>query len=108
MSHLLQYVSSVFGLVILAFWFRGLLARTPRPNQGEPLRPAIRWLILILIGAAALVIGGLQAMRYWEFATYYHMVYLLLTRTIAWFVALYFVVGAAVFARRKLVSDPAI
>jgi hypothetical protein len=101
LSHLLQYVSSVFGLVVVAFWFRGLLARVPPESNGGPSHSRARWLVLILIGVAAVVIGVLRAVTVWHFGGYYHLGYLLLTRTIAWFAALYLATGVVVVIVRR-------
>ena len=83
-SHLLQYLSSVFGLVVLALWFVSLLKRVPR------VLPQIRHVrapsggCSRLIALASLAIGGSRAWLAWQTGaavTYYRVAYLLLTRT---------------------------
>jgi uncharacterized membrane protein YfcA len=105
-SHLLQYLSSVFGLVVLALWFRSLLKGVPAA-AADPSRPRARWLLLALIGVASLSIGVARAFLAWHSSTYYHLSYLLLTRTIGWFVALYLATGIIVLLSRRPVPEPA-
>jgi hypothetical protein len=105
LSHLLQYVSSVFGLAVLALWIHGMLARVPTAVDSDP-RSRARWGLLLTIGVAAVLIGVIRALLVWHFGTYYHLGYLLLTRTIAWFAALYLAVGLAVMFNRPL-PEPA-
>ncbi len=45
-SHLLQYLSSIFGLVVLALWFRSLVNRVPRSVAADPSRPGAQWWLL--------------------------------------------------------------
>jgi hypothetical protein len=52
-------------------------------------------------------VGGLHAYHHWDLASYYRLVYLLLTRTIAWFAALYLAVGLAVSFNKRPVPEPA-
>jgi hypothetical protein len=106
-SHLMQYLSSVFGLAVLGYWFRGLLARTPDVADSDPLRPRTRWLLLSLISVTAVVVGGLHVYHHWDMVSYYRLVYLLLTRIIAWFAALYLAMGLAVSFNRRAVPEPA-
>jgi len=105
-SHFLQYLSSVFGLAVLAFWWQGLLARDPQSVDAEPVRSRDSLPVLLLVIVTALVIGGIQATRRWELQSYYHLAYLLLTRTIAWFAALYLVAGTLVMLNRRAVAEP--
>jgi hypothetical protein len=107
LSHLLQYVSSIFGLLVLALWFRTLTARASVPAHPDLVAPPARWLLLILIATIAIVIGGVQALRVSHDATYYHIEYLLLTRVIAWFSALYFLAGTVVMFTQRAVPEPA-
>jgi Domain of unknown function (DUF4184) len=93
-SHLLQYVSSVFGLVVVAIWFRGLLMRVPASVSEDQARPRPRWLALTMISCIALLIGVGRAIVAWHAgSSYYHLGYLLLTRSIGWFLVLYLIVG---------------
>lgn len=106
-SHLLQYLSSVFGLLMLALWFRGLLKRVPTQVAKDPSRPRARWLLLALIALAALLIGFARAFLAWHSGTYYRLGYLLLTRTISWFVALYLAAGIILLLSRRPMPEPA-
>lgn len=107
MNHLLQYLSSAFGLLVVALWFRAVVARSPRPATGELLPPPIRRLVLVLVCAAAMLIGAWAAWGQWYIASYYHLGYLLLTRTVAWFVLLYLAAGLLVLFNRRAVPEPA-
>jgi hypothetical protein len=102
-SHLLQYLSSVFGLVVLALWFRSLLKRVPATVATDPSRPRAQWWLLGLIAFASVLIGVSRAWPAWQLgsASYYRLAYLLLTRTIGWFVALYLTAGILVLLRRR-------
>lgn len=103
LCHVLQYVSSVAGLLILAIWY----FRLPTPAADPPGTPASepvsgRVAILLLLVAAATGIGGYIALRAAASQSNYHVIYLLLTRTIAWFATLYLATGLIVaFSRRK-------
>jgi heme A synthase len=105
MCHVLQYVSSIAGLAILAIWYFRLPTPTAESlstaNVQEPL-PG-RAAILTVVIAAACAIGGYIAVQAaLAGASNYRVIYLLLTRGIAWFGALYTMVGALVtFGRRK-------
>jgi hypothetical protein len=105
-SHLLQYVSSVFGLVVLAFWFRGLLKRAPHAMSVDQQRPRARWLLLVTIAFAALLIGVSRAYMAWHGGSYYRLAYLLLTRSIGWFVVLYLATGILVVLNRRPEPQP--
>src|SRR5262249_49414640 len=56
-SRLLQYASSVLGLVILAFWVRGLLKRAPSAVAADPSWKGAHWLLLAAILLVSLSIG---------------------------------------------------
>ena len=93
---MLQYLSSGFGLVVMAVWY----ARLPTPRvvpkdpaaARSPVAP-----ILVLIAAAGLVIGGVQSIAYYD---HFHVIYrtlsILLTHSLAWFGALYLIAGTIV------------
>ncbi len=103
-SHLLQYLSSIFGLGVLALWFRGLLSRVPSRAAADPSRPAAQWWLLGLIALASLIIGVSRAWFAWQAGaatSYYRVAYLLLTRSISWFAALYLVAGVLVLLSRR-------
>jgi len=100
--HVLQYVSSIAGLLILAIWFR----RLPTPPVEAPvpgmMSSSARTAILLLVCAAAAAIGGYRgAVIALGGGTYYRAIYILLTRTCAWFALLYFVAGALVIFHGK-------
>jgi hypothetical protein len=99
-SHLLQYVSSVFGLVVLAIWFRSLVLRVPASVSEDQARPGARWLVLALILIVSLLIGVSRAYLAWHDSSYYRLGYLLLTRTIGWFMVLYLAAGIMAMFRR--------
>lgn len=106
-SHLLQYLSSVFGLVVLALWFRSLSKHVPAAVVANQARPRARWLLLVVIGIASLSIGVIRAYLAWHSGTYYRLGYLLLTRTIGWFAALYLGAGIVVMLGRRSAPEPA-
>jgi Domain of unknown function (DUF4184) len=103
-SHLLQYLSSVFGLVVLALWLWSLLKHVPDAVVADSGRlPAQRWL-LALIATTSMAIGISRAWLAWHtgvVTSYYHICYLLLTRTIGWFGALYLIAGIVVVLTRR-------
>jgi hypothetical protein len=106
-SHLLQYVSSVFGLVVMAIWFRSLLLRVPPAVGADQARSRARWLVLAAISFASVLIGVSRALLAWHATTYYHLGYLFLTRTISWFAALYLAAGIVVLLSRRPEPEPA-
>jgi len=102
-SHLLQYVSSVFGLVVLAVWAWMLLKRVPRSVTLDSSRPRANWLVLCMVATSALLIGVSRAFLSWHSgSTFYHLGFLLLTRTIGWFAVLYLLAGALTVLSRRL------
>lgn len=105
-SHLLQYVSSVFGLVVLAIWFRSLVVRVPPARIADQARPQARWLVLALILFVALLIGVSRAVLAWHSGSYYRLGYLLLTRTIGWLAVLYLAAGIVAMLSRRLEPEP--
>src|SRR5215469_8397218 len=91
--HVLQYLSSVFGLIVLAIWY--LRLRTPpavKAGRGATRSSALP--VLLLIIAASVMIGAVLAT---EFFARTHNVYrtlnVLLTHSIAWFAVLYLLAG---------------
>lgn len=103
--HLLQYLSSIFGLAVLAIWLHRLLLSVPASRLSEP-RTRANWFLLAMIVAAALAVGGARALILWHLGSWYHLAFLLLTRVISWFVFLYFCAGTAVLINRRLVPEP--
>ena len=106
--HVLQYLSSVFGLIVLAIWY----ARLPSPAAVPAARGAARSSalpVLLLVVAAAALIGAVLAT---EFFTRTHNVYrtlnVLLTHSIAWFAVLYLIAGTILNLEHApdRVSDP--
>jgi hypothetical protein len=68
MNHLLQYLSSVFGLAVL-----------------------------LLVAAAAILIGSVQAIEHFgRYHNVYRTLNILLTRSLAWFAALFLIAGTIV------------
>jgi Domain of unknown function (DUF4184) len=106
-SHLLQYLSSLFGLAVLAVWLHRLVANAPDQADGEPLRSRAHWFLLTMISAAALVIGGARGLLLWHMGSWYHLAFLLLTRVIGWFGFLYLAGGMAILINRRMVPEPA-
>jgi hypothetical protein len=101
-SHVLQYASSVMGLAVIVYWYSQVAAEAPPEVSNASDRPAVRWLLLLLVGAAATGMGALSALRgHHELPTLYHTFYLLLTRTVAWFLLFYVAVGAVVMLTRR-------
>jgi hypothetical protein len=102
-SHLLQYLSSVFGLVVLALWFRSLLKRVPATVATDQSQPGAQWWLLGLIAFASVLIGVMRAWLASQVApfSYYRLAYLLLTRTIGCFVVLYLIAGILVLLSRR-------
>lgn len=102
-SHVLQYVSSVVGLALIAYWYTLAAAQAPPEASAAANRSASRPVVLGVVVAAAIAMGTFQALRNGNgHSTVYHLLYLLLTRTFAWFALLYVVAGSAVtmIARR--------
>ena len=101
-SHVLQYVSSIVGLVVIAYWYSLVAAQAPPEANAAANRSSSRWLLLLVVIAAAIVVGSFQAVRtYHEAPTVYRLIYLLLTRTLAWFMLLYVVVGALLVSLQR-------
>jgi hypothetical protein len=90
--HVLQYLCSALGLLILAAWYRRL------PASSAPAAPrSARGPALALTAAAAMLIGGVQATEAYTYTGgIYRTFVVFFTRTLAWFAVLYLVVGAVV------------
>lgn len=95
--HILQYLSSAAGLTILALWYARLPA-PPDAGAGHDSRRAHAGPALLLIAGAALLIGGVEALRYYSHSegAVYQTLDVLLTRGLAWFALLYLFAGAVV------------
>jgi hypothetical protein len=93
-SHLLQYVSSALGLLVMGIWFAARVRHVPpEVIMAEPGRSWGRRLVLVTISVVALAIGISRAFLDWHSGSYYFLGYLLLTSTTAWFALLYFLAG---------------
>jgi hypothetical protein len=103
--HVLQYLSSLFGLAVVAIWYR----RLPTPPLGPARRDAARSTaapVLLLIVSASVLIGAVQATRYadntlaggntpWQHqGVVYKTAALFLTHALTWFALLYLVGGS--------------
>lgn len=100
LCHVLQYLSSVVGLTIVAVWY-WRLEPLPAPRTRPAAAPSAATLVLLLAAAAALVIGGVQAIEtHAATAAIYRTLDVLLTHTLAWFAGLYLVAGTVVALRR--------
>jgi len=99
LCHVLQYASSVFGLAVLAIWF----ARLPAPDVRSAERAGGGPLLLALLFAVAAAAGGFETVEHilWHIPARYHLFYLLLTRTTAWFALLYTVAGIVIVRGRR-------
>lgn len=99
LCHVLQYASSVFGLAVLAIWF----ARLPAPDARNADRAGGGPLLLALLFAVAAGAGGFETVEHilWHIPARYHLFYLLLTRTTAWFALLYTVAGIVIVRGRR-------
>jgi Domain of unknown function (DUF4184) len=109
-SHLLQYVSSVLGLLVIGIWLAARMKQVPPEASAESGSSSARRLVLVLIGVAALAIGVSRGFLDWHSGSYYFLGYLLLTSTTGWFAVLYLSAGLlATYSRwspsRELGSD---
>ena len=102
MCHILQYVSSVAGLLILAIWYLRMPTPVVDPASEVASTPSARVPILLFVTTAAVAMGVYIAARAVLSGTSnYHVIYLLLTRAIAWFVTLYFAAGLLITLNRR-------
>jgi hypothetical protein len=98
--HVLQYLSSVFGLVVIVVWYLHLPA--PRAVHAAPggARSSVGP-VLLLVAAAATLIGAVQATESWGRESIYSTGNLFLTHTLAWFGLLYLVAGTIITLERS-------
>jgi hypothetical protein len=90
--HALQYVSSVVGLCVLVLWYGRL--PTPALSVAPGTAHSAAGPVLLLVLAAALLIGGVQGMETFERShSVYHALDVLLTNALPWFAALYLTAG---------------
>ncbi|MBS0578960.1 MAG: DUF4184 family protein [Proteobacteria bacterium] len=107
MCTLLQYLSSVFGLTVMAVWYMRLRTPPEMPHDPRAPRSAVGP-ILVLIGAAAVLIGGVQSVEFYRhYPAFYRSFSILLTHSLAWFAALYLLAGAIVTMERHDETPPA-
>jgi Domain of unknown function (DUF4184) len=94
--HLLQYLSSVFGLAVMALWY----ARLPLPPAAPAGRESARSSpgpVLLLLVAAAVLIGSVQATVFFQHTpNVYRILHVFVTRSLAWFALLYLAAGIVV------------
>ncbi len=95
--HILQYLSSALGLIVLAWWYARQRV-PPGALAGHDSRRAHAGPALLLIAGAALLIGGVEALRYYSHSegAIYQTLDVLLTHGLAWFVLLHLFAGAVV------------
>jgi len=102
--HVLQYVSSAVGLLIMFIWYWRLPAPARVPPDPEAPRSAVGP-ILMLVATAAVLIGGVQSTAHFHRT---HLIYrslnILLTHSIAWFAVLYLIAGIVITLEHK--SEP--
>ncbi len=103
LCHVLQYASSVFGLAVLAIWFTLLpvpAAKTQTRSGGRSAGGPLLLGVLLAVAAAA---GGFETMEHLlqHVPARYHIFYLFLTRTVAWFALLYTVAGIVIVRGRR-------
>jgi hypothetical protein len=92
-NRVLQYLSSVAGLAILAVWYWRLPAPDPLPQQAHGGRP-LAGPVLLLCAAAATLIGAVQATSLLERSPSIYMgLETFFTHGLAWFGAMYLVAG---------------
>ncbi|HEY6927460.1 MAG TPA: DUF4184 family protein [Steroidobacteraceae bacterium] len=103
LCHVLQYVSSAAGLLILAIWYLRLRAAASLdPPNTFLLNGSARVGILLLVLTIGTAIGGFISLRAaYDGATNYRVIYLLLTRSIAWSGLLYLGAGLLVLLIRR-------
>ena len=94
--HVLQYVSSVLGLAVLAAWYWRLPAPPAAPAAPDAQRSAVGP-VLMLVVAAAVLIGGVKGTEHFvEHRSEYNAMHEFLTLGLAWFALLYLVAGVIV------------
>jgi Domain of unknown function (DUF4184) len=89
--HTLQYLSSIVGLCVMVLWYDRLPTRGA--GVGDKARsPAGP--VLLLVVAAALLIGGVRAAQQFQHErSVYHTLDVLCTDTLKWFAVLYLTAG---------------
>jgi hypothetical protein len=102
LCHVLQYVSSVVGLLVMTIWYLALPTPQIEPPAVGTLSTSGRTALLMVVCVAAAAIGGYKAaVIAMEGISNYRVIYMLLTRSIAWFALLYLLAGLFVSFARK-------
>jgi hypothetical protein len=92
-NRVLQYLSSVVGLAVLAVWYLRLSVPRPLPHEARAAAPPAGP-VLALCVAAATLIGGVQALAEMErVPSYYLALEVFFTHGLSWFAALYLTAG---------------
>ena len=103
--HALQYLSSAVGLCVLMLWYVRL--PTPAVSVGPGATRSAAGPVLLLVVTAALLIGGVQAVETFQHArSIDHMLFILLTHTLAWFAVLYLTGGIVLTLERRAQQLP--
>jgi len=96
LSHVLQYASSAFGLIVLTIWYFRLRAPPAPPTPPGAPRSSVRP-VLMLVSTAAILVGGVQATEYYDHSpVVYRTLNIFLTHSLAWFGLLYLLAGSLV------------
>jgi hypothetical protein len=102
LCHVLQYVSSLAGLLIMTIWYLRLPTPRIEPPAVGTMSSSGRTALLMLVAVAGASIGGYKAaLMAMDGLSNYRVIYTLLTRSIAWFALLYLLVGLFVSFTRK-------
>ena len=97
----LQYLSSVAGLAVLAVWYWRLPAPQPLPRAAHAGRPPAGP-VLALCATGAVLIGGVQALTFVANVPSLYMTSgLFLTHGLSWFAALYLTAGAVLTLEQR-------
>jgi hypothetical protein len=93
-NRVLQYLSSIAGLAVVAVWYWRLPVPQPLPHAARAGRTPAGPVLLLCLSAAVLI-GGVQALAFMERdPSYYLTLDVFLTHGISWFAALYLTAGA--------------
>ncbi len=97
MSHVMQYASSAIGLAVVGYWYAQVAAEAPPGVSTSSAHSSrFRWLVLSLVAVAAAGAGVLAVRLHHQDLTFYATTYMLLTRTLGWFMLLYVLAGTLV------------
>jgi hypothetical protein len=108
LCHVLQYLSSVLGLVVLAVWYERLpapaasRAASPASEPRASARPAAA-MALLLVAATAVLIGAVQGIEHFaRSGSVYMTLEVFLTHGLAWAALLYLIAGTIVALGRSV------